>query len=391
MNKSGKGIELSVVMPCLNEAETLGSCIRKAAQAIADHQISAEIIVADNGSVDGSQALAAAAGAKVISVQEKGYGHALMGGIEAAAGEYVLMGDADDSYDFSELPKFLNRIREGYDLVQGCRLPAGGGKVIKGAMPMTHRWLGNPFFSWLARQWFKVPIHDIYCGMRAFRRDSYQIWDLRCTGMEFATEMIIKASLRRNRIAEVPITLHPDGRKTNKPHLKTIRDGWRTLRFFMLSCPRWLFLVPGGFLILLGILGYLAGLLNWRIGPLAFDLHTILASSLFVIMGFQSVLFAAFTLIHAINEGFLPPDRRVTWLASMITMERGLVLGFAAFGLGVFFLLRALWIWQQARFGGLDYQVTMPWVISGVTLAALGFQAILSGSFISILGMGRRR
>ena len=384
-------IELSVVMPCLNEAETLGSCIDKAKQAIAEHGIAAEIIVADNGSTDGSQELAESMGARVVNVESRGYGSALMGGIAAARGTYILMGDADDSYDFSELPRFLERIREGFDLVQGCRLPAGGGQVLAGAMPFWHRWVGNPFFSWLARKWFGVPIHDIYCGMRAFRRDAYERWDLRCTGMEFATEMIIKSSLRRNPISEVPITLHPDGRTINKPHLKTIRDGWRTLRFFMFSCPRWLFLVPGGLLMGLGVIGYLAGYMNWTIGQVAFDLHTLLVSSLFVILGFQSILFAAFTLIYAIQEGFLPPDPRVSWLVSKISMERGLLIGAGTFSLGILLLLRTIWVWEIGGFGELDYQTTMPWVIPGVMLAALGFQAVLSGAFISILGMGRRR
>lgn len=383
--------ELSVVMPCLNEAETLGTCIRKAQQAVAEHGVAAEIIVADNGSTDGSQELAASLGASVVPVAEKGYGHALMGGIAAARGAYVLMGDADDSYDFLELPKFVERMRQGHDLVQGCRLPAGGGTVARGAMPPLHRWFGNPFFSWLARRWFRVPIHDIYCGMRAFTREAYARWQLRCTGMEFATEMIIKASLQRDRIAEVPITLHPDGRQTRKPHLKTFQDGWRTLRFFMLSCPRWLFLVPGAVLILLGGLGYAAGLLHWQVGGIAFDLHTLLVASLSIIIGFQSVLFAAFTLIYAINEGFLPRDPRVVWLCSWITMERGILVGSGIFIGGLALIVRAFWMWRATGYGELDYQVTMPWVIPGVMLAALGFQSMLSGSFISILGMARKR
>lgn len=390
-NTPSESLELSVVMPCLNEAETLGVCIEKALKAMADAQMVGEVIVADNGSTDGSQAIAESLGARVVSVPAKGYGNALMGGIEASSGRYVLMGDADDSYDFLEIPKFIERMREGYDLVQGCRLPAGGGTVMPGAMPPSHRWFGNPFFSFLARRWFRAPIHDIYCGMRAFTREIYQQWRLRCTGMEFATEMIIKASLRRDRIAEVPITLHPDGRQTGKPHLKTFQDGWRTLRFFMMSCPRWLFLLPGAALILAGTVGYAAGLFNWRLGGVSFDLHTLLVSSLFIILGFQAVLFAAFTLIFAINEGFLPPDRRVEWLCGKITMERGLLLGFAVFSAGCVMLARAVWFWHQAQYGELDYGVTMRWVIPGVMFSALGFQAVFSGAFMSILGMSRRR
>lgn len=390
MNNTGKTIELSVVMPCLNEAETLGTCIRKAWEGLTQGNCQGEVIVADNGSTDGSQKIAEELGCRVIPVTERGYGSALMGGIESAQGSYVLMGDADDSYDFLQIPRFLEKLRQGDDLVQGCRLPAGGGQVLDGAMPRLHRWFGNPFFSWLARRWFRTPIHDIYCGMRGFRREAYGRWHLRCTGMEFATEMIIKASLLRDKISEVPITLHPDGRKLRRPHLKTFRDGWRTLRFFMLSCPRWLFLLPGGVLIGIGLVGYAAGLSNWRLGGVTFDLHTLMVASLFIIIGFQSILFAAFTLIFAINERFLPPDPRVERLCRLITMERGLIVGFTVFLAGLLLLARAFWTWHLSRYGYLDYAITMRWVIPGVMFGTLGFQAIFSGAFMSILGMGRR-
>lgn len=248
--------EISVVMPCLNEVETVAVCVGKAVDWIRRAGVEGEVIVADNGSSDGSEQVAEAAGARVISVPEKGYGSALLEGITAARGKYVIMGDADDSYDFSQLTPFLARLREGNDLVQGCRLPSGGGTIERGAMPFSHRWIGNPLFSFLARQWFGAPIHDIYCGLRGFSKSLFERLDQRCTGMEFATEMIIKASLNKEKIAEVPITLHPDGRKTRAPHLKTFRDGWRTLRFFLLSSPRWLFFLPGLFLIGLGAFGY---------------------------------------------------------------------------------------------------------------------------------------
>ena len=238
-------VELSIVMPCLNEADTIENCVRIATKALADHGIVGEVVVADNGSTDGSQAIAARMGARVIAVQEKGYGSALQGGIAACRGRFVLMGDADESYDFAEAFKFVAKLREGFELVQGCRLPAGGGTVAQGAMPFTHRWIGNPGFSLMARVMFRAPIHDVYCGMRAFTKAFYETLELRCTGMEFATEMIIKSSLRKARIAEVPITLHPDGRKAHAPHLRTIRDGWRTLRFYLMYSPRWLFLLPG--------------------------------------------------------------------------------------------------------------------------------------------------
>ena len=226
-------IELSVVMPCLNEADTISVCIQKAQRAMEQIEIRGEIIVADNGSTDGSVDIAQRLGARVVPVNEKGYGYALMDGIAAARGKYILMGDADDSYDFLEIPAFVERLRAGFDLVQGCRLPSGGGYVSPGAMPWSHRWIGNPMFSWLARRWFAVPIHDVYCGLRGFRKDFYMSLDQRCTGMEFATEMIIRSSLLKGKIAEVPITLNMDGRRSHPAHLKTVRDGFRTLRFFI--------------------------------------------------------------------------------------------------------------------------------------------------------------
>ena len=242
-------IEVSVVMPCLNEADTLETCITKAQRALRENDIVGEIIVADNGSTDGSQSLGIRAGARVVHVEAKGYGNALMGGIAAARGRFVIMGDADDSYDFLEIPRLVEKLRQGYDLVQGCRLPSGGGKIMTGAMPFLHRWWGNPMFSAMARYWFGAEsIHDVYCGLRGFTKDFYNRLNQRCTGMEFATEMIIKASLFREKICEVPITLHADGRTSHAPHLKTFRDGWRTLRFFLMYCPRWLFVVPGALL-----------------------------------------------------------------------------------------------------------------------------------------------
>ena len=234
--------ELSVVMPCLNESDTLAVCIEKAQRAMREAGIVGEVVIADNGSTDGCPEIAEGLGARVVHVEAKGYGNALMGGINAARGKFVIMGDCDDSYDFLEIPKFVAKLREGNDLVQGCRLPSGGGTVLPGAMPPLHRWWGNPMFSMMARSWFGAPIHDIYCGLRGFTKTLYTRLDQKCTGMEFATEMIIKSSLYHEKIAEVPIALHPDGRKSHPPHLKTFRDGWRTLRFFLMYSPRSLFL-----------------------------------------------------------------------------------------------------------------------------------------------------
>ena len=238
-------LELSVVMPCLNEAETLAGCIEAARQALHEHKIVGEIIVADNGSTDGSQRIAARLGACVVEVGEQGYGSALMAGIAAARGRFVIMGDADGSYDFLEIPKFVDKLRAGFDLIQGCRLPSGGGTVLPHAMPFLHRWWGNPMLSRVARWWFRTPIHDVYCGLRGFTKELYERLGQRCTGMEFAAEMIVKSQLHGARITELPVTLHPDGRTSHAPHLRTFRDGWRTLRFFLMYSPRWLFLVPG--------------------------------------------------------------------------------------------------------------------------------------------------
>jgi glycosyltransferase involved in cell wall biosynthesis len=382
--------EVSVVMPCLNEADTLAMCIRKATRALGENGIDGEVIVADNGSTDGSQNIALQEGARLVQVTARGYGNALMGGISAARGKYVIMGDADDSYDFLEVPRFVAKLREGYDLVQGCRLPAGGGKIMPGAMPLLHRWWGNPMFSWMARSWFYAPIHDVYCGLRGFTKALYERLNLRCTGMEFATEMIIKSSLNSYTIAEVPITLHPDGRTAHAPHLKTYRDGWRTLRFFLIYSPRWLFYLPGILLVLLGLAGYALAMPGVTIGGVTFDAHTLLFASLAILSGYQSILFAIFSKTFAITEGLLPEDPRLTRFFQLVNLERGLLLAAAAFLVGIVLLLTAINSWRLVGFGHLDYPHTMRLVVPGATLTALGFQTILSSFFVSILGMHRR-
>jgi hypothetical protein len=383
-------LELSVVMPCLNEADTLETCVEKALRAMALAGIVGEVVVADNGSTDGSQDIATRLGARVVHVTEKGYGSALMGGIAAARGRYVLMGDADDSYDFLELPKFVERIREGFDLVQGCRLPAGGGTVLPGAMPVTHRWIGNPLFSFLARWWFKAPIHDIYCGMRVFTAAHFEALDQRCTGMEFATEMIIKSSLGRARIAEVAITLHPDGRTSHPPHLRTLRDGWRTLRFFLTFSPRWLFLTPGCALALAGLVGYALALPGVRLFGVVFDVHTLLYASVGLLCGFQSMLFALVTKTFAVKEGLLPPDPKLSRFYEIVNLERGIVIGLAALFAGLLLLGSVLATWRSNGYGELEYASTLRVAIPGATLVAIGFQTVLSGFFVSILGLRKR-
>jgi glycosyltransferase involved in cell wall biosynthesis len=382
--------EVSVVIPCLNEAETLATCIEKAAKALASNSIAGEIIVADNGSTDGSQAIATRLGSHVVNVAERGYGHALMGGIAVAQGDYIIMGDADDSYDFNEIPSFVEKLKQGFDLVQGCRLPSGGGTIKPRAMPFLHRVWGNPMFSFLARKWFKSPLHDVYCGLRGFRKDIFYALDQRCTGMEFATEMIIKASLYGTKIAEIPITLHPDGRRTRSPHLRTFRDGWRTIRLFLIYSPRWLFLIPGLLLICLGLFGYTIALPGLTMNGVTFDAHTLLFASLAILCGYQSVLFAIFTKTFAISEGLLPEDPRMNRLFEVVNLERGLIISSTALCIGLVLLMTAVAQWRMTGFGSLDYGRTMRLVIPGATLTALGFQTILSSFFVSILGMRRR-
>jgi glycosyltransferase involved in cell wall biosynthesis len=383
-------IELSVVIPCLNEADTLAECVEKAQRTISENRIAGEVIVADNGSTDGSQNIAARLGARIVLVPERGYGSALMGGIAAARGRFIIMGDADGSYDFEQIPRFLEKMREGYDLVQGCRLPSGGGKVMPGAMPVLHRWFGNPIFSMLAQRWFHSPIQDIYCGMRGFRKSHYERLDQRCTGMEFATEMIIKSSLLGCKAAQVPITLHPDGRKVHAPHLKTFRDGWRTLRFFLLCTPRRLFLVPGVILILLGILAYGLALPGVVLRGVGFDAHTLLFGTLAFLCGYQAIFFAIFAKALAIKQGLLPSDVRLKRILNTFNLEIGLVIATAVLIGGLILLIAAINQWRLADFGPLNYAHEMRLVVPGATLVALGFQTILSAFMISFLDLEHR-
>ena len=383
-------VELSVVIPCLNEADTLAVCVRKALGALSSAGISGEVIVADNGSTDGSIEIAEREGARVVRVPTKGYGSALMGGIENARGRYILMGDADDSYDFGELPKFVMKLREGYELVQGCRLPAGGGEVRTGAMPFLHRWWGNPMFSWMVQRWFHAPIHDVHCGMRAFTKELYTRLDQRCTGMEFASENVIKASIHGARIAEVPVTLHVDGRVAHAPHLKTFRDGWRHFRFYLMFSPRWLFLLPGLLLTAAGLLGYAVAMPQMHIGKVVFDVNTLLFASLAIVCGYQSVLFALLTKFFAIGEGLLPTDARIERIGKILTLERGLILGALASIAGLSMLGATIMQWRSHGFGPMNYQTSLRLTIPGMTLSVLGFQTIIWSFFVSILALKRR-
>ena len=381
--------QFTILIPCLNEEKTLGVCIEKAWQGLKDAGVGGEVLIVDNGSTDSSVEIAVQHGCKVIHVVEKGYGSALMSGIQNASGDFVIMGDADDSYDFLEIPKFVEPLMAGADFVQGCRF-GNGGVIRKGAMPFLHQWWGNPMFSFLARAWFGAPVHDIYCGMRGFRKDFQQRLRQKCTGMEFAVEMMIKASLAKARITEVPITLHPDGRDGRPPHLRTFQDGWRTLRFFLMCSPTWLFLIPGIGLILLGVIGAGLAIPGLKIGPATFDVHTLLFASLGFLLGYQSIFFALVAKSFAITEGFIPKDATLAGFFHFATLERGLVLGLIIVLGGLLMLLSEVLLWIHGGFGPMDYSRTMKWVIPGATLTALGFQTVFFSFLVSMMGISRK-
>ncbi len=383
-------IVVSIVMPCLNEADTLATCIDKAKVGLAGLSVAGEIIVADNGSTDGSREIAIDRGVRLIDVSERGYGSALMAGIEAARGEFVIMGDADDSYDFREVPNFVKRLQNGADLAQGCRLPQGGGKVMPGAMPWLHRWIGNPVLTWLAVRMFGAPVNDVYCGMRGFRKAWYQRLEQRCTGMEFAVEMIVKGSLFGTNIQEVPISLHPDGRKAHRPHLRTFRDGWRTLRFFLLHCPTWTFFVPGLAMIVMGILGYLLALPQIQIGPAVLSAHTLLVSTLAALIGSQLVACGVFAKTFAGGAKLLPLDPKLERFLGIFNLERQLMVSTAIVCSGLGLIAWTAWSWALQNFGPLDYEVTMRRVIPGVGLVALGVQLAATSFMLSILRITRK-
>ena len=386
---AGYEYELSIVMPCLNEADTIAVCVKKALKALADGKIHGEVIVADNGSTDGSQKIASDLGARVVPVPQKGYGAALQGGIAASKGRFIIMGDADDSYDWLEAPKFVHRLREGFGLVQGCRLPVGGGTVMPGAMPWSHRWIGNPGLTFLARQWFSIPIHDVYCGMRGFTRELYNKLDLQSTGMEFATEMIIKAARYKADIAETPITLHKDGRIAHPPHLRTIRDGWRTLRFFLLSSPRWLFWRPGLVLTVLGLIGYMLALPGVEIQGVRFSMNTLMVSSLAMITGCTAVMFALAMKTMAVITGVQPRDKRLDQFYKHFNVERGSIAGVIGTLVGAAMVGVIGVQWIKSGFADLNYEHTFRWIIPGATVATMSLQLILFSFFVGVLNSMR--
>jgi glycosyltransferase involved in cell wall biosynthesis len=380
-------MELTILMPCLNEIETVEICVQKAKRFLEDNGIEGEVLIADNGSSDGSQKAASAAGARVIVVDEPGYGSALGAGIEAAHGQYVIMGDADDSYDFSSLESFVTQLREGADLVMGDRF-AGG--IAPGAMPALHRYLGNPLLSWLGRLFFGSKVHDFHCGLRGFRRDRIVSLNLLSSGMEFASEMIVKATLANLVIVEVATTLSPDGR-TRPPHLRTWRDGWRHLRFLLLYSPRWLFLYPGGIVVALSVVVMLAVEISVvHIGAATFGVDTLVAASALLLIGLQSIFFAIFTKVYGINEGFLPADARIDRFKNFFSMEVGVGVGVTLVLGGFVGVIIALVKWQNAKFGILDATNEIRVVTPSVTALAAGCQIALSSVFLSILEIRRQ-
>jgi glycosyltransferase involved in cell wall biosynthesis len=371
-------------MPCLNEAESVGQCVSTALAGLRAAKVDGEVIVADNGSSDNSQQIAQASGARVVGVPRKGYGAALMGGFKAAKGKFVVMGDADASYDFGSLSPFIERLREGGDLVMGNRFQGG---IADGAMPPLNRYLGNPVLSFIGRLFFESEIGDFHCGLRAFRREILQDLALQSEGMEFASEMVVKATLSKLRISEVPTTLSP-ALRSRKPHLRPWRDGWRHLRFLLLFSPRWLFLYPGATLVLLGLI-IMAALLPGQLEVLAigFDVHTMVYASAMIIIGYQAILFAAFARIYATIEGFLPARQWLEDLSQRITLEAGMLVGLVLVGGGMLLTVIALLVWGGTGFGALHYQETLRIVIPASTMLVLGVQTILSSFFLSILGI----
>jgi Glycosyl transferase family 2 len=380
-------VELSVVMPCLNEAPTIATCIRKAQESFERLGIAGEVVVADNGSTDGSTEIAETAGARVVHVAERGYGNALNGGIASARGRWVIMGDADDSYDFSDLGEIVEKLRDGYELVVGNRFRGG---IRPGSMPRLHRYLGNPVLSFVGRRLYGTPCGDIYCGLRGFDRERVRALDLRSSGMEFALEMVVKATMGGLRVTEVPTTLSPDA-EGRDPHLRTWRDGWRSIRLLLLYSPRWLFLYPGFVLLALGLAGGLWLVPEQRtVGDVTFDVSTLLYAGLAIVTGLQAIYFFLVARWFGITEGLLPDDPRIRRLMSVLTLEVGIVAGLVmlvgGFGLSIY----ALATWNDAGFGRLDYPSTLRIVIPGVVLITCGLQTVLSALFLSVLGLRHR-
>ncbi len=380
--------ELTILMPCLNEAETIEVCIRKALGYLAESGVDGEVVIADNGSTDGSQEIATGLGARVVPVSEKGYGSALTGGIAAAYGRYVIMGDADDSYDFAALAPFVAQLREGNQLVMGNRFLGG---ISPGAMPPLHKYLGNPVLSGIGKLFFKPGVGDFHCGLRGFDREAVLGLHLRTSGMEFASEMVVKACLANLRIVEVPTTLRKDGR-TRPPHLRSWHDGWRHLRFLLIFSPKWLFLYPGLAALVAGVLASIVLLFGpVEIGTVGFDVSTMIYAAAAAVVGYQAVLFAILTKVYAAHEGFLPVGPRFRALTDRLSLERGLLLGIAIFLLGLAVAVIQVLRWRHVGFGGLDARQAVRIATPAALGLMLGFQTMMSSMFVGILTIPTRR
>ena len=384
--------QVTILMPCLNEAETLAISITKAWQGLksAGFEEGGEIVIADNGSTDGSIPIAEGLGCRVVHVSEKGYGCALRGGIEGARAPWIIMGDSDDSYDFSSIGDFIDKLREGNDLVMGCRLPVGGGKIMPGAMPWKNRWIGNPSLSLLGRILFRTHLHDFHCGLRALSKDAYKRMNLQTTGMEFASEMVMKATLWKMRVAEVPIILHPDGR-SRPPHLKPWHDGWRHLRFMLIYSPRWIFLVPGLVISAMGLsLLTLLCFGSIRLGGVLLDTGTMMIAAMGFIIGIQMLGFAISTKIFAIGESLVPEEPQYAILFRTFNLERGLAVGGLLLLAGLLSLAYAVIHWGSANYGVIPYPDNMRRLIMGATATITGIQIISLSFFLSVLGLKTR-
>jgi glycosyltransferase involved in cell wall biosynthesis len=384
-----ESVELTILMPCLNEAKTIGGCIAKAKGFLERERISGEVLIADNGSTDGSIAIAGEAGARVVAIAERGYGAALIGGIEAARGEYVIMGDADASYDFENLEGFVERLRAGDDLVVGNRFQGG---ISQGAMPALHRYLGNPVLSLFGRMFFKIPVGDFHCGLRGFRRDTIQALDLQTAGMEFASEMVVRSGLEKLRISEVPTTLRPDGRG-RAPHLRTWRDGWRHLKFLLMYSPRWLYLVPGLLLMMAGVLLTLllaAGPLTLP-GGVTLDLNSFIAGCVIAVIGHQMISFGLIARYYASISGMLPADAHSDSILALCKTDRLLIAALLLILAGAGIFSTALVIWAQTGFGELTSPLPTRLAVAGLSVIVIGFQTAFSAFLFGIFDIPVRR
>lgn len=381
-------IELTILMPCLNEAETLEICVKKAMSFLKDNNVNGEVLIADNGSTDGSQDIAIRNGARVVNVEQKGYGSALRGGSENARGKYVIMGDADDSYNFLNLMPFLEKLREGYELVMGNRFKGG---IEKGAMPPLHKYLGNPVLSFIGRIFYPSEIKDFHCGLRGYNQAAIQGLQLQTTGMEYASEMVVQATLHKLKMIEVPTTLSPDGR-SRPPHLRSWRDGWRHLKFLMMYSPDWTFLYPGLILSIIGLIMMVAiGVGPMRIGSVNFGINTMMYGSASLLVGINISLFSMFTKAYALSTGFIPNNPKTIGILEKFTVEKGVVIGVVLTLMGLIATIVAFVIWGNNSFGSLQPESIMKITIPATTLIAIGIEMIFASFFLGILEIERKK